>query len=265
MNDTHPQAIPTFAELSADPEIAPLLTFTPVPRKVDRHNGWKPEAQREFIALLAWFGIPSLAAKAIDKNLSGVTALYKLPHAGSFRAAWDAARDLGIRRTRADRPVMPLTDVPGVPSRYSSQGPAQRAEGLPGQVMNERGEWEDEAAMLARADDARDSIAGKLLRIRRMYLQEISDSPGKRAAFEILTELPIDWDRAARGEAQADEPHRTASQREPDMVLLAESGWSFGEIGYGPDRKAVARRAIDRYRLENGLPPIDWESGSADG
>ena len=53
MNQSHPApsapttvAIPTFAELAPDPEIAPLLNFTPVPRKIDRHNGWKPEAQR---------------------------------------------------------------------------------------------------------------------------------------------------------------------------------------------------------------------------
>jgi hypothetical protein len=88
----------------------------------------------------------------------------------------------------------------------------------------------------------------------------ISGDPGKRAAFEILTELPVDWDVAAEGGAQADEPYRRTNQRDPDMVLLAESGWSMGEIGYGPDRKAQAQAAIDRHRLENGQEPIDWSA-----
>lgn len=51
---------------------------------------------------------------------------------------------------------------------------------------------------------------------------------------------------------------RTTNQREPDMILTAESGWSWGDIGYGPDRKAQRRREIDEYRAEEGLEPVDW-------
>jgi hypothetical protein len=43
------------------------------------------------------------------------------------------------------------------------------------------------------------------------------------------------------------------------MVLLAESGWSFGETGYGPDKKAQLRMDIDAYRKREGLEPVDWE------
>jgi len=124
--------------------------------------------------------------------------------------------------------------------------------------MNEDGEWEDEDSYRERAEEAQDSIAGKLLRIRRLYLAEISDCPGKRAAFEILTELPVDWDIAARGEPQPFEPWVKTNQRQPDMILTAESGWSFGEAGYGPDRKAALRRDIDEHRAEEGLPPVVW-------
>ena len=102
----------------------------------------------------------------------------------------------------------------------------------------------------------------KLLRIRRLYLQEISASPGKRAAFEILTELPIDWGLAALGQPQPDEPWSRANQRQPDMILTAESGWSFGEHGYGPDKKAELRQAIDAYRASEGLPPVDWSEST---
>jgi hypothetical protein len=43
------------------------------------------------------------------------------------------------------------------------------------------------------------------------------------------------------------------------MILTAESGWSFGECGYGPDRKAQMRAAIDAHRAKVGLPPIEWD------
>jgi hypothetical protein len=126
-------------------------------------------------------------------------------------------------------------------------------------MVNEYGEYEDEDSLARRGAEAADSIANKLLRIRRLYLQEISGDPGKRAAFEILTELPVDWEIAARGEPQPDEPWRRSNQREPDMVLMAESGWTFGEHGYGPDKKAELRAAIDEYRAKLGKEAINWD------
>jgi hypothetical protein len=128
---------------------------------------------------------------------------------------------------------------------------------LPGQVLNELGEYEDEGSLRERVEDARDSISKKLTNARRLYLQEISSSPGKRAAFEILTELPIDWEKAARLEAQADEPWRRPNMRQPDMLLTAENGWLGGEFVHGEDKKAELRRAIDEHRAEEGLPPVD--------
>ena len=35
-------AIPSFDELAADPEIAALLDFEPVPRKIEMPGGWTP-------------------------------------------------------------------------------------------------------------------------------------------------------------------------------------------------------------------------------
>jgi hypothetical protein len=103
-----------------------------------------------------------------------------------------------------------------------------------------------------------DSVREKLLRCRRLYLMEISGSAGKRAAFEILTELPIDWEKAKRLEPQPDEPWKSTNQRQPDMILTAESGWSCGEIGYGPDRKAELREALNDELVKQGKQPIDW-------
>ena len=253
--------LPTFEELAADPEIAALLDFEPVPRQVIRPNGWTPDLQRKFIAYLAHFGSPKLAADLMGKNVSGITPLYKQKGADSFRAAWDGALALHASRHPPDGGAAFLGRIPGMGLRRlenrlpGPQGP------LPGQVLNEYGEWEDEAALQARAADARDSISNKLLQCRRMFLAEISDSPGKRAAFEILTELPIDWERAARLQPQPDEPWRRPNLRNGDMLLTAENGW-MGEFVHGPDKMAELRAAMDEYRASEGLPPVDWSEST---
>jgi hypothetical protein len=250
--------IPSFEELAADPEIAALLDFEPVPRKVKRPDGWTPELQRELIARIAATGTLQAAVWQMGKHATGAEGLYKTPGADSFRASWDRALAIGRRRNGLDSQPPYVGEVPGITRRKSKteqpSGPRHD-----GQALNEYGEPEDEDSLARRAEEAKDSIAAKLLRIRRLYLQEISASPGKRAAFEILTELPIDWEAAERLEPQADEPFRTSNQRKPDMILMAESGWSFGECGYGPDKKAEMRRAIDEHRAAEGLPAVDWD------
>jgi len=263
MNDSA-EHIPDFAALAADPEIAPLLDFEPVPRKIDVPGGWSPDKQREVIARLAVHGSPNRACDEMGMHRTGLTKLYKSPRAKSFRAAWESAVALAARR-RAERAkaqfVRPGATPPTVDWRRKH--PVVQDGPLPGQVLNEYGEWEDEGSLMRRVEEAKDSIGAKLLNCRRLYLREISSSPGKRAAFEILTELPIDWDKAARLEPQPDEPWNRANMRQPDMVLTAESGWSAGELGYGPDKKAELRAEIDKYREEEGLPPVDWSEDDA--
>src|SRR6185503_12029197 len=107
------------------------------------------------------------------------------------------AVDLARRRREAsaatEEAVVPGSRPPSVDSRRKtapSPRPSPRVEGEEGQVLNEFGEYEDEESVQRRAGEARDRIANKLLYARRLYLQEISASAGKRAAFEILTELP---------------------------------------------------------------------------
>jgi len=256
---SHPE-IPDFGILAADPEIAPLLEFEPARRKVERPDGWTEELQRELIARIAHTGSPGEACKAMDKNLSGAKHLYRSSGAASFRQARKAAIALAASRKRAERAAAPKPpfDVPGTVSRRTKLL-ASAAGPLPGQVRNEHGEWEDEASFLARAEQAKDSIRENLLRCRRLFLAEISGSAGKRAAFEILTELPIDWEKAKRLEPQPDEPWNSTNQRQPDMVLTAESGWTMGEHGYGSDRKAELREALDEYRNEEGLSAVNWD------
>ena len=248
------------AEEPLDPEIAALLDFEPVPRKTAPPGAWTPEAQRAYIARLAVTGSQGKACGEIGKDRGGATKLYRSPEAGSFRAAWHAAIELYERR-RSEKlgggppPALQPPTIDGRRKRPSPQ-PLSR-QGGEGQVMNEFGEYEDEESLHRRVDEARDSISNKLRNARRLYLREISGCPGKRAAFEILTELPLDWDKAERLEAQPDEPFRKPMAREPDMLLTAENGW-LGEVVHGPDKKRELQEAIDRYREEEGLEPVDW-------
>jgi len=254
-------AIPSFEELADDPEIAPLLDFEPVPRRIEVEGGWSPERQRQFIARLAVDGSACRACEELGMNRTGVSKLYKHPHGASFRDAWHGAVKLAARR-RAERApaqfVSPGTRAPTVDHRRKHAAPAANDGPQPGQLLNERGEPEDEGSLQRRAEDARDRITNKLLNARRLYLEEISTSAGKRAAFEILTELPIDWEKAGRLEPQPDEPYNRANMRQPDMLLTAENGW-MGDMAHGPDKKAELQGAIDQHREEAGLPPVDWE------
>lgn len=256
MSDS-PHPIPDFAALAADPEVAPLLRFDPVVRKVKRPDGWTPELQRELIARLAATGTLQQAVWQMGKHATGAEALYKAPGADSFRSSWDAAIIIGRRRNGLDSQPPFAGPVSGISRRSQSRG-AQPGP-LPGQILNEQGEYEDEESIRGRVEDAKDSIRTKLLSCRRLFLQEISGCPGRRAAFEILTELAVDWDKAQRLEPQSDEPWKPVSMRRPDMVLTAESGWLMGEHGYGPDRRAELMAAIDEYRAEEGLRPISWD------
>jgi len=247
-------AVPAFAALAADPEIAPLLGFDPVVRKVKRPDGWTPELQRELIARLAATGNLQQAVWQMGKHATGAEALYKVASAIGFRLSWDAALIIGRRRNGLDSQPPFAGPVPGI-TRRNSPSPAG------GRGQGEGGEYEDDESIQRRFAEARGSITDKLLRARRLYLQEICGDAGKRAAFEILTLLPIDWDKAKRLEAQADEPWRVPNMRRPDMLLTAEAGW-LGDVAHGPDKKAELRKVIDKLWAELGRPPIEWSEST---
>jgi hypothetical protein len=84
-----------------DPEIAALLNFTPVERRIVRGDGWSPALQRGFIAWLARCGDVAEAARAVERSESGAKLLRKEDVAGEFKAAWDGA--LALHRRRRSR------------------------------------------------------------------------------------------------------------------------------------------------------------------
>jgi hypothetical protein len=46
------------------------------------------------------------------------------------------------------------------------------------------------------------------------------------------------------------------------MILTAENGWSFGEWGYGEDKKAQLRADLNEYLVEQGEDPVDWSESA---
>ena len=75
-----------------------LPAFTPVPRAKERSNGWKPQVQRAFIEALADTGSVASACRQVGRAEVGAYLLRRHPEAASFRAAWQAALDLGMQR-----------------------------------------------------------------------------------------------------------------------------------------------------------------------
>jgi hypothetical protein len=43
------------------------------------------------------------------------------------------------------------------------------------------------------------------------------------------------------------------------MVLTAESGWSFGEHGYGEDKKKALQEALNEFLAEEGKEQVNWD------
>jgi hypothetical protein len=74
-----------------------LPEFTPVPRKVQRHDGWTPERQKAFIAALADTGCAAIACRMVNMSQPSYSQLRRQPGAESFRAAADAAHTLGLQ------------------------------------------------------------------------------------------------------------------------------------------------------------------------
>ncbi|MBO9498613.1 MAG: hypothetical protein J7496_11340 [Novosphingobium sp.] len=75
-----------------------LPAFAPVPRHSNRHDGWTPERQRNFIEALADTGSVKSAAHAVNMTPEGAYQLRRHPEAGEFRKAWEAALALGVQR-----------------------------------------------------------------------------------------------------------------------------------------------------------------------
>ena len=108
-----------------------LPDFTPVPRKCQRSNGWKPEVQRAFIEALAETGSVKAACRRVGRADHGVYLLRRHPEAEEFRRAWQAALDIGIQRIEdvamdraingVEEPVYNYGKLVGTRTRYNDR------------------------------------------------------------------------------------------------------------------------------------------------
>ena len=71
--------------------------FNPVVTR-DRHDGWTPERQEQFIAGLAESGCVADACRRVGVSRESAYALRRRYDATDFRAAWDAALDYAVQQ-----------------------------------------------------------------------------------------------------------------------------------------------------------------------
>ncbi|MDC8753504.1 hypothetical protein OIK40_02470 [Erythrobacter sp. sf7] len=201
-----------------------LPPFTPVPRQYARHDGWTLERQIAFIEALADTGSVEAAAKAVNMSQSGAYHLRRQPEAESFRNAWAAALDLGVRRIEdvvmdralngVEEPLYSYGKLIGTRRKYNdrllmfilrNRAPDRFADGKP-RAMNAidtmeakrlkqqwRKEWEAEQTRVTPAE-VRASIDRKIEEIRRRVeadrvRQWARMSEETRAAWEAFVAL----------------------------------------------------------------------------
>lgn len=246
-----------------------LPAFAPVPRLKQRSNGWTPAVQCAFIEALADTGSVSSACRAVGRADHGAYLLRRHPEAEEFRAAWDAALDLGIQRIEdvaMDRalngveiPVYSYGKLVGtrvvhndrllmfmLRNRASGRFTEGRARGLNAIDAAElarrkqqwRAEWDEEqkrANSYEAEDEVLASIDRKLASMRKNWLYYMS--PRTRAAYEAFAQAERE-DKAAGYDPFKDPEH-------PCSRVYRER----------------QREEEDRAREAAGLPPIPEETG----
>jgi len=156
-------------------DIPYLLAFDPVPRPA-HDRLWDPATQRAFVAALAVTGSIERAARSIKRHGFAVEKLRKSRGAREFNEACEAALDVARQRE--------LAKMGGTLAELQSESGGRTRDG---QIINEYGEYEDEASVESRADEIRERIFGKLEKLRRRSLAEdVIPYPEKRAAWIVF-------------------------------------------------------------------------------
>jgi hypothetical protein len=266
-----------------------LPAFTPVPRQYRRRDGWTPARQSAFIEALADTGSVEAACKSVDMSQAGVYHLRRQPGAESFRAAWEAALQIGVARVEdvvMDRALNGVEELVysygklvGTRRRYNdrllmfilrNRAPERFSEGkrvsgmgglnAVGQMELDRlkkewrAEWEAEQRQVS-PEQVRASIDRKVEEIRLRLERErearwVSLSEETRAAWAQFVALR-DRDLDAM---QADAATRK----------VMDTGWRAGadalEKGEGPERLSGPAARVEAAE-ENWHPPEGWSHG----
>lgn len=243
-----------------------LPDFTPVPRSKDRSNGWKPEVQRAFIEALADTGSVSDACRRVGRTTVGAYHLRRHPEAGEFRAAWEAALDLGMRRLEdalTERaihgtavPVFCFGNLIGhrtvfndrlgmfmlrnrLPQRYGAGGGAKGLSGLDKQRLKRlkkqwREEWQRERDEERGTFDG-DALIEKLEQMHRRWYAALSRRT--RAAYREFRRIERD-DREAGYVPYGEEVAEAEAEYDAGAAALggrAKINFMIEADGYGVD------------------------------
>lgn len=202
--------------------------FEPVPRRRMRRGGWSAARQRQFIEALAETGSVRAACRRLGVAEHGVYALRRHPDAAGFRAAWEAALDLGVQRLEdiamdralngVEEPVYSYGELVGTrivhndrllmfllrnraPDRFAD-GKARAFSAVDAAELKRlkaqwRQEWDHEAALRTHAEalEADEGMAEYLAGLHRQWFTSLG--PQARAAYRAFREVE-DRERTAR-------------------------------------------------------------------
>ena len=279
----------------ADPALDPL-DFIPVVRKIKRPDGWTAELQREFIRRVALNGSPQQTCTEMGKHVTGVEALYKVPGADSFRAAWDHAVQVGRTAQGLDCGPPHLGPVPGIQRR------PPRA--IPGAACPDEFTLDEDPAVAGMSFEARSDLLDNIL---RKYVLKVEHEREARLAGRIVEadftlrqitciEIALDlaalrlgtsgWDvigQARMGEhtifsiaetrlsrhldearravwVEAGEPDRP--EHPPKRFLVEKDGYSIEPTEYlrGGNDQEEQIAAREKQHREDAAAQVEWES-----
>lgn len=223
------------------------LSFTPVPRRIARRDGWNPKRQKQFIAALAATGSVTAAALQVGMAKEGAYALRVAPGGESFARAWDFALGRGIGRLASIAMERAIDGTP-VPIMHGGVQVGERRNfdnrlltfmlrhhrpdefganpglhpGTTGAARSHAAFFAGHKAQEAEGREARRNIRRKLLAARHSYQRSIAGDPARRAAWDLLCG-PADWDAVREGRHPRRETPYPMSN--PATAIPAANGW----------------------------------------
>lgn len=253
-----------------------LPAFTPVPRRKDRSNGWKPEVQSAFIEALADTGSVTAACRVVRRSTYGAYYLRRQPGAEEFAAAWQAALDIGMQRiedTAMDRalngveiPVYSYGKLIGSRISYNdrllmfmlrNRAPHRFAEGR--------------SALRAGGPNAVDKM--ELARLKKQWRAEWEAEHKRAAALKFVEQedenirvLTERFSRIAEHRKITASPRTLAAEAEAERLRRLDE-----EAGYSGLTDPEHPNYIDPNRRKQGeeqtqvrpLPPPEWRNHTA--
>ncbi|MEO6153474.1 MAG: hypothetical protein ABIT09_08605 [Croceibacterium sp.] len=235
-----------------------LPAFAPVTRVHNRHDGWTPARQRGFIEALALYGSVRAAANAVGMTPEGAYLLRRHAEGAEFRAAWQAALDLGVQKLEdaameralngIEVPVYSYGKLVGTRIKYNdrllmfmlrnrapkrfTEGGARGLNAVDKQSLARlkkqwRKEWERGSALQSDADEQAtyDSIHEKLRNAHDNWLAMMSDKT--RAAHDHFTACEAE-DKANNYRHFADRHTRAAAEAADPPIPLPPPGYRVG-------------------------------------